>query len=174
MAKIAFRRCRSSRPFSKNWSLNISGGVLYTAVGQRCNGTPSGVFSMDLNSPEHSDPIVPVRTRRNLGPRGSCHFAIRRRLRRNRRWAVSSRDRPVRGHDFRAVSRPETHRLLHARQSGMAHAQGSRHGRHQPGGVPVRRQGVRRGLRQGGTASSCSMRSRPAARIIGRRSTAAN
>lgn len=40
-------------PFSKNWSLNIAGGVLYTAVGQRCNGTPSGVFSVDLNSPDH-------------------------------------------------------------------------------------------------------------------------
>jgi hypothetical protein len=39
--------------FSKNWSLNIAGGMLYTAVGQRCNGTPSGVYSMDLNSPEH-------------------------------------------------------------------------------------------------------------------------
>ncbi len=40
-------------PFSKNWSLNLSGGVLYTSVGQRCNGTPSGVFSIDLNTPEH-------------------------------------------------------------------------------------------------------------------------
>jgi outer membrane protein assembly factor BamB len=39
--------------FSKNWSLNIVGGMLYTSVGQRCNGTPSGVYSMDLNSPEH-------------------------------------------------------------------------------------------------------------------------
>jgi hypothetical protein len=38
-------------PFSKNWSLNLAGGVLYTAIGQRCNGVPSGVWSMDLNSP---------------------------------------------------------------------------------------------------------------------------
>jgi outer membrane protein assembly factor BamB len=41
-------------PFSKNWSLNIFGGVLYTAAGQRCNATPSGVYSVDLNSPEHT------------------------------------------------------------------------------------------------------------------------
>jgi outer membrane protein assembly factor BamB len=40
--------------FSKNWSINISGGVLYTATGQRCNSTPSGVWSMDLNSPERA------------------------------------------------------------------------------------------------------------------------
>ncbi len=39
--------------FSKNWSLNLADGVLYTAVGQRCNGVPSGVYSLDLNTPEH-------------------------------------------------------------------------------------------------------------------------
>jgi outer membrane protein assembly factor BamB len=39
--------------FSKNWSLNIANGVLYTAIGQRCNGVPSGVWSMDLNTPDH-------------------------------------------------------------------------------------------------------------------------
>jgi hypothetical protein len=40
-------------PFSKNWSLNLVGSVLYTAVSQRCNGEPSGVYSLDLNVPEH-------------------------------------------------------------------------------------------------------------------------
>jgi outer membrane protein assembly factor BamB len=38
--------------FSKNWSLNIVNGVLYTAVSQRCNGVPSGVYALDLNHPE--------------------------------------------------------------------------------------------------------------------------
>lgn len=38
--------------FSKNWSLNIAGGVLYTAISQRCNGVMSGVYSIDLNSPD--------------------------------------------------------------------------------------------------------------------------
>jgi outer membrane protein assembly factor BamB len=37
-------------PFSKNWSLNLVGGVLYTAISQRCNGVLSGVYSMDLNT----------------------------------------------------------------------------------------------------------------------------
>jgi len=40
--------------FSKNWSLNLFNGVLYTAIGQRCNGVPSGVWSIDLNSPERT------------------------------------------------------------------------------------------------------------------------
>ena len=39
--------------FSKNWSLNLVNGVLYTAIGQRCNGVLSGVWSIDLNSPQH-------------------------------------------------------------------------------------------------------------------------
>lgn len=40
--------------FSKNWSLNLVNGTLYTAIGQRCNGVPSGVWSIDLNSPERT------------------------------------------------------------------------------------------------------------------------
>jgi outer membrane protein assembly factor BamB len=35
-------------PFSKNWSLNLVNGVLYTAVSQGCNGAKSGVYAMDL------------------------------------------------------------------------------------------------------------------------------
>jgi outer membrane protein assembly factor BamB len=38
--------------FSKNWSLNLVDGVIYTAVSQRCNQVQSGVYSMDLNKPD--------------------------------------------------------------------------------------------------------------------------
>jgi outer membrane protein assembly factor BamB len=38
--------------FSKNWSLNIVDGVLYTAISQRCNSVLSGVYSIDLNAPD--------------------------------------------------------------------------------------------------------------------------
>jgi len=40
-------------PFSKNWSLNLVDGVLYTAISQGCNGVLSGVYSMNLNQPDH-------------------------------------------------------------------------------------------------------------------------
>ena len=40
--------------FSKNWSLNIVNNVLYTALSQRCNGVMSGVYSLDLNDPQHT------------------------------------------------------------------------------------------------------------------------
>lgn len=40
-------------PFSKNWSLNLTAGILYTAVSQRCNRVMSGVYSMNLNLPDH-------------------------------------------------------------------------------------------------------------------------
>jgi outer membrane protein assembly factor BamB len=39
--------------FSKNWSLNVAGNVLYTAIGQRCNGVLSAVYSIDVAAPEH-------------------------------------------------------------------------------------------------------------------------
>jgi outer membrane protein assembly factor BamB len=39
--------------FSKNWSLNLVGGVLYAPISQRCNGVPSAVYSIDLNNPDH-------------------------------------------------------------------------------------------------------------------------
>jgi outer membrane protein assembly factor BamB len=34
--------------FSKNWSLNLVDGVLYTATSQGCNGSKSGVYAMDI------------------------------------------------------------------------------------------------------------------------------
>jgi outer membrane protein assembly factor BamB len=48
MAPIAFVPA-----FSKNWSLNLANGVLYTATSQGCNGAKSGVYSMDMKDPKH-------------------------------------------------------------------------------------------------------------------------
>ncbi|MBM3776465.1 MAG: pyrrolo-quinoline quinone, partial [Acidobacteria bacterium] len=39
-------------PFSKNWSLNLVEGVLYTTISQGCNGAKSGVYAMDLKDPK--------------------------------------------------------------------------------------------------------------------------
>lgn len=38
--------------FSKNWSLNLVNGMLYTATSQGCNGVKSAVYAMDLNKPD--------------------------------------------------------------------------------------------------------------------------
>jgi hypothetical protein len=38
--------------FSKNWSLDLVDGVLYTSTSQGCNGAHSGVYAMDLNKPD--------------------------------------------------------------------------------------------------------------------------
>lgn len=35
--------------FSKNWSLNLVNGLLYTTISQGCNGAKSGVYAVDLN-----------------------------------------------------------------------------------------------------------------------------
>lgn len=39
-------------PYSKNWSLNLVNGILYTSTSQGCNGAKSGVYAMDLNKPD--------------------------------------------------------------------------------------------------------------------------
>jgi outer membrane protein assembly factor BamB len=38
-------------PFSKNWSLNLVDGVIYTTISQGCGGARSGVSAMDLKDP---------------------------------------------------------------------------------------------------------------------------
>lgn len=37
--------------FSKNWSLNLSNGVIYTTLSQGCGGAQSGIYSLDLRNP---------------------------------------------------------------------------------------------------------------------------
>lgn len=37
--------------FSKNWSLNISDGIIYTSLAQGCGHAPSGIYSMDIRNP---------------------------------------------------------------------------------------------------------------------------
>ncbi len=38
--------------YSKNWSLNLAGGMIYTTISQNCNKAKNGVAAMDLNSPD--------------------------------------------------------------------------------------------------------------------------
>jgi outer membrane protein assembly factor BamB len=39
-------------PFSKNWSLNLVDGVIYTAISQGCGGAISGIYAMDIRDPD--------------------------------------------------------------------------------------------------------------------------
>jgi outer membrane protein assembly factor BamB len=39
-------------PFSKNWSLGLHQNMLYTTTSQGCNQSKSGVYAMDLSSPD--------------------------------------------------------------------------------------------------------------------------
>ncbi len=43
-------------PFSKNWSLNLVDGIVYTSISQGCGGARSGIYSVDLRDPNR--PIV--------------------------------------------------------------------------------------------------------------------
>jgi len=39
--------------YSKNWSLNLNGDVIYTTTSQGCGRAPSGVWAMDLKNPDN-------------------------------------------------------------------------------------------------------------------------
>ena len=43
-------------PYSKMWSLNYSGGVLYTSISQDCNGVRSGIAALNPDAP--GKPVV--------------------------------------------------------------------------------------------------------------------
>lgn len=43
-------------PYSKDWSLNLVGGVIYTSISQGCGGAQSGIYSMDIRNPMH--PVI--------------------------------------------------------------------------------------------------------------------
>ena len=38
-------------PYSKNWSLNLVDGVIYTTISQGCGGAQSGMYAMDVREP---------------------------------------------------------------------------------------------------------------------------
>ncbi|MGI9072374.1 MAG: PQQ-binding-like beta-propeller repeat protein [Bryobacteraceae bacterium] len=42
-------------PFSKAWSLNLDDGVIYTATSQACGGDRSGIYSMRIDDPKHTE-----------------------------------------------------------------------------------------------------------------------
>jgi outer membrane protein assembly factor BamB len=43
-------------PYSKDWSLNLQGSMIYTAISQGCGGAPSGIYAMDVHDPRR--PVV--------------------------------------------------------------------------------------------------------------------
>jgi outer membrane protein assembly factor BamB len=63
-------------PFSKNWSLNSHGSVLYTTTGQGCAGAKSGVWAMDFSTPDHKVTFIPATTGGGAGVWGRGGVAI--------------------------------------------------------------------------------------------------
>jgi outer membrane protein assembly factor BamB len=41
-------------PFAKMWSLNTANGMIYSTTSQSCNGAASGVYAMDVSTPERN------------------------------------------------------------------------------------------------------------------------
>jgi outer membrane protein assembly factor BamB len=51
--KIKFGPVQFVPAFSKNWSLNLSDGIIYTSISQGCGGALSGVYSMEIIDATH-------------------------------------------------------------------------------------------------------------------------
>lgn len=49
--RIRFGPVQFVPPYSKDWSLNLHNGILYTSISQGCGGAPSGIYSMDVRNP---------------------------------------------------------------------------------------------------------------------------
>lgn len=49
--QIKFGPIQFVPPYSKDWSLNLLHGRVYTTVSQGCGGAPSGIYSMDVRQP---------------------------------------------------------------------------------------------------------------------------
>src|SRR5579871_5992856 len=62
-------------PYSKNWSLNLVGNVLYTNTSQGCNGAKSGVYALDLSTPD-AQPVFFQSARGAAGIWGRAGVAI--------------------------------------------------------------------------------------------------
>ncbi len=54
--KVRYGPVQFVAPFSKNWSLNLVDGILYTVLSQGCGNGLSGFYSVDVRDPHH--PIV--------------------------------------------------------------------------------------------------------------------
>ncbi|HEV2418744.1 MAG TPA: PQQ-binding-like beta-propeller repeat protein [Terriglobia bacterium] len=51
MGDVKFGPVQFVPPFSKDWSLNFSNGIVYTTISQGCGGAHSGIYSMDVRDP---------------------------------------------------------------------------------------------------------------------------
>jgi len=49
--RIRFGPIQFVPPFSKNWSLSLVDGVIYTSISQGCGSAQSGLYSMDVRNP---------------------------------------------------------------------------------------------------------------------------
>jgi outer membrane protein assembly factor BamB len=63
-------------PHSKNWSLNLSGDYIYTAISQGCGGARSGVYALNVRDPNHPVTQFYVSTGGGAGIWGRAGVAI--------------------------------------------------------------------------------------------------
>ena len=53
--RVKFGPVQFVPPYSKNWSLNLHGSTIYTAISQGCSGAQSGIYAMDVHDPRRPE-----------------------------------------------------------------------------------------------------------------------
>ncbi len=95
--KIRYGPVQFVAPFSKNWSLNLVDGILYTVLAQGCGNGLSGFYSVDIRDPHR--PLIRqlllsnTNTAGMSGPGRPDHRNQQTRIWLNRRWQVQSSGR---------------------------------------------------------------------------------
>jgi len=49
--RVKFGPAQFVPPYSKNWSLNLVDGIVYTSISQNCGDAPSGIYAMEVRRP---------------------------------------------------------------------------------------------------------------------------
>src|SRR5271157_531958 len=49
--RVKFGPAQFVPPYSKNWSLNLVEGIIYTSLSQNCGDAPSGIYTMEIRHP---------------------------------------------------------------------------------------------------------------------------
>jgi outer membrane protein assembly factor BamB len=63
-------------PFAKDWSLNLSNGIVYTTISQGCGGALSGIYSVDVRNPSRPAVRDLISSKRGAGIWGRGGVAI--------------------------------------------------------------------------------------------------
>ncbi len=138
-------------PYSRNWSLNLIDGLVYTSSSRGCGGAISRITAIDVTKPTHPVMNFYPSTGKASGPwgRGGIIRDPSRSRRANRRRRIRPSQRKIRQYLRQSHQGPAPHRLLHTGKLGLPEPKRFRPGIRQPNSIPVSKMDASSGRSQG-------------------------